>query len=591
MNNKIRSITTLVFAIIFLILNAQAKNIMLISDNFSDINNPNEQSLNISETASELAVNELHILPDSGRSGYPVKITFTINNTDQFVAFQFDIILPPQLNYVQDSVWLFRKTNHILIANLVNQQTLRIVAFSPSNQPFTGNDGDIVKIMFDLNGNAGTYDVGLSNVVISNSIGVNILTAFYSSYIKIISPDISGQTNIDFGEVSVLDTIAYDYQLSNTGNDTLIVTEFFSSEGYFWNETQLPQNILPGESKVFNLKFHNINKGEYTATYTIRSNDPDEDPFFIYVTASAYAPNFMLIQNAEAFVGDTVSLKIDVNNYEPFFNFQLDLDFPDSLTFVSNSAALTNRRQDHLVFEALLTSNKLRLFTFSANQLPFTGDTGTVVTMNFVVGNDTGKFPLHLSQAILSDSLSQNLIRGTIDGEIYIKPVPTFPLIVTLANGWNMVSIPGKHPVNQNINTWWPFRDITAGVYKFLAGYQSVTTVTPGIGYWMKQEGTRTYNTGDEWPEGGIQITRHYPISGTQGWNLFGGYELSVAAYGITTNPPGLQTGQIFKYSGGYHPTTSLDPGYGYWIKLTGAGQIIIPEALAKGDRASRILP
>ena len=586
MNNGIKTFTIL--TIILLLINVQAQNKMLIPEGTDNAKDPSSQ---ISQTNGALAVNELLVVPDSGRSGYPIKISFTINNTDQFTAFQFDVILPSVLTFIEDSVWLFRKTNHIIIANLVNQQTLRIFAYSPTNQPFTGNEGEIVRVLFNLNGTSGTYNVGLNNAVISNSIGVNILTGVYPGTVKIIAPDISGQTSINFGEVSVLDTLSYDYQLSNNGNDTLFVTEFSSSEIYFWNETTLPQNILPGESKTFILKFHNINKGLYSNVFTIRSNDPDEDPFYLNATAFSFAPNYMLIQNEEAFVGDTVTLKIDVNNYEPFINFQVDLDFPDSLTFVPNSAELTNRKQDHLVFEALLSPNKLRLFTFTQNQLPFIGDSGTVVTINFVVGNDTGTFPLHLSNAILADAGSQNLIRGTFDGQIYVKPVPTFQLSVTLANGWNMVSIPGKHPVNQNVNTWWTFRDLSADVFKYAGGYQSVLNLVPGTGYFLKQAGARTYNTGDEWPANGIQVTKHYPIPGAQGWNLFGGYELIVATSAITTIPPGLQTGTIYKYSGGYQPANILEPGYGYWIKLTGTGYIILPEEIAMKNETEEFFP
>jgi hypothetical protein len=592
MNIKIRNLTTLIFAASIFILNAQVvKIISSVTDDFSSVNNPDELSLQLSQTTPELAVNELHMLPDSGRSGYPVKITFTINNTDQFVSFQFDVILPTQLTYVQDSVWLFRKTNHVLIANLVNQQTLRIVAFSPSNQPFTGNNGEIVKIMFNLSGTAGTYNVGLSNVVISNSIGVNILTGYYSSYIKIISPDISGPTNIDFGEVSVLDTISYDYQLSNTGNDTLIVTEFQAPEVYFWNQTPLPQNILPGETKLFNLKFHNILRGQYSSTFTVRSNDPDEDPFYIDVTASTFAPNYMIIQNAEVYTRDTVLLKIDVDNYETFYDFQVDIDFPTSLAYVNNSAALSNRKQDHIVSSALLTSNKLRLFTFSLNHQSFLGDSGTVATVKFVAGTDTGTFPLHLSDAILFDSLSQNIIRLAFDGEIRIIPRPTYPLSVNIFSGWNIVSIPGLHPMDQNVDTWWGYRDPSASVFRYSGGYFPITIVTPGTGYWMKHTGARTYNTGDEWPAGGIELFAHYPIMAVAGWNLIGGYELSVVASGITTNPPGLRTGQIYKYLNGYQIATTLNPGYGYWIKLSAAGQIIIPETLAKGTEPVEYLP
>ena len=159
-----------------------------------------------------------------------------------------------------------------------------------------------------------------------------------------------------------------------------------------------------------------------------------------------------------------------------------------------------------------------------------------------------------------------------------------FQLSVSVANGWNMVSVPGLHPTDQNVNTWWAFRDISANVFRYNGGYQSVTTAVPGTGYWMKHAGVLTYNTGGEWPAGGINVVPHAPLTAASGWNLFGGYELVVTAANVTTNPPGLQSGPIYKYSGGYQTATTLDPGYGYWIKLTAAGQIIIPETLSKGE-------
>ena len=162
--------------------------------------------------------------------------------------------------------------------------------------------------------------------------------------------------------------------------------------------------------------------------------------------------------------------------------------------------------------------------------------------------------------------------------------ISTFQLSVNVADGWNMVSIPGLHPTDQNVSTWWAFRDPGANVFRYAGGYQPITDAVPGIGYWMKHAGALTYNTGEEWPVGGIQIVAHDPIQGASGWNLLGGYELSVTAANVTTNPPGLQSGPIYKYSGGYQTATTLDPGYGYWIKLNAAGQIIIPEMMAKGE-------
>jgi len=67
---------------------------------------------------------------------------------------------------------------------------------------------------------------------------------------------------------------------------------------------------------------------------------------------------------------------------------------------------------------------------------------------------------------------------------------------------------------------------------------------------------------------------------------------LSVAAANITTNPPGLLSGPIYRYSGeGYYAAATINPGFGYWINLTGAGQIIFPETLAKGEELKEWFP
>ncbi|MBL1124525.1 MAG: hypothetical protein D8M26_16775, partial [Ignavibacteriae bacterium] len=57
----------------------------------------------------------------------------------------------------------------------------------------------------------------------------------------------------------------------------------------------------------------------------------------------------------------------------------------------------------------------------------------------------------------------------------------TFQLTVPVGNGWNMVSVPGQHPVDQNVLTWWPGKDPAANVFKFQGSYQPVTTVQPGF--------------------------------------------------------------------------------------------------------------
>jgi len=153
----------------------------------------------------------------------------------------------------------------------------------------------------------------------------------------------------------------------------------------------------------------------------------------------------------------------------------------------------------------------------------------------------------------------------------------TFQLAVVIGDGWNMTSIPGLHPTNQDVTTWWS--NLTGSVFKFGSGYVPVTTALPTEGYWMNNSGAETYN----YPA--IEIVTHNPINANTGWNMIGGYENSAPTAGLTTTPPGLISGSVYGYSSGYQVATNLVPGYGYWIKLTGAGSINIPSApLSKGS-------
>ncbi|RKY91568.1 MAG: hypothetical protein DRQ13_11300, partial [Ignavibacteriae bacterium] len=155
----------------------------------------------------------------------------------------------------------------------------------------------------------------------------------------------------------------------------------------------------------------------------------------------------------------------------------------------------------------------------------------------------------------------------------------TFSLAVTVVDGWNMVSIPGLHPVNQDVTTWWS--NLTGSVFKFSGGYLPVTTAAIGEGYWMKNAGAETYN----YPA--IQIVPHDPIPIHTGWNLISVYDCPVAASGLTTTPSGLIISSVFGYSGGYVVANTLYPGYGYWLLSSGEGWLNIPPCSALIDTST----
>jgi hypothetical protein len=171
-------------------------------------------------------------------------------------------------------------------------------------------------------------------------------------------------------------------------------------------------------------------------------------------------------------------------------------------------------------------------------------------------------------------------ILNTLAAINYFPPPPiTFQLTVDISNGWNMVAIPGNHPDGNSLNNWWQYRDLTANVYRYNnVVYQSVDSLIPGEGYWMKHSGSRTYSTGDEWPAGGIQIVQNDPIQIHQGWNLISIYECPVRTADLTTSPAGLISGPIYGFSGVYIIADTLDSGYSYWLKSTADGLLILPD-------------
>ena len=154
--------------------------------------------------------------------------------------------------------------------------------------------------------------------------------------------------------------------------------------------------------------------------------------------------------------------------------------------------------------------------------------------------------------------------------------VNTFQLTVNVINGWNMVSAPGINPAGMGVATWWP--RITGTVWGFNGTqYVSKTVATPGEGYWMKNTIAETYN----YPA--ITIVPHNPVPVTLGWNLIGGYETSPTVANLKLANPQI-TGTVWGFNGTqYVAAVSIVPGYSYWVKVTSAGTITIPDAMAKG--------
>ncbi len=134
-------------------------------------------------------------------------------NEDTFVSFQLDIALPDDFTYVSGSATLnpTRKADHVISAVVTGNNTLRLICFSISNQPFTGHEGDVAYFMLNTPLEPVDHSMPISNYLISNANAQNIATGKIDGAVRTMGPlgvdIICDADTLCFGETATLTTL------------------------------------------------------------------------------------------------------------------------------------------------------------------------------------------------------------------------------------------------------------------------------------------------------------------------------------------------------------------------------------------------
>ena len=113
-------------------------------------------------------------------------LPFAVSNVKRFVAFQFDVTLPPQCAYIPGSAVLTSRANgHTVSTSTLGNGDIRVLAYSMNQYAFTGDTGDVVKLKLAINADTGIYNVSVKNVIISDSNNVNICTGYDNGYFRV----------------------------------------------------------------------------------------------------------------------------------------------------------------------------------------------------------------------------------------------------------------------------------------------------------------------------------------------------------------------------------------------------------------------
>ena len=386
---------------------------------YSDDPDEHIKVLNLSVKA--YAVNELWIDNISGRSGYNQIMKIGISNMEEFVGFSFDLNLPDVMTYVPNSIsFTGRELDHVISATTLPNKNVRVLSYSPTNKSFSESSGEILTLEFFIDGLGGNYPLNFINPLIGDINEDNILSDNFGATLNIASPDIYvGSNSIDFGSVSIFDTASYILSIGNNGNDTLVINDLIFFNEHYFSDAILPLIIPPSHLKSIEIHFHYENEVKLYSNLRIRSNDPDEDPFNINLSAESFIPNIVIVDTTKIAAQDTGIISVSIDNSEDFVAFQFDLLFPANLSYTGKSN-LTSRSQDHTLVTKLISSGRLRIFAYSLSQLSFKGNSGTVVEFEFYANAIIGTFPIELDSVTIGNSSSENILSSIQDGIVEV---------------------------------------------------------------------------------------------------------------------------------------------------------------------------
>ncbi len=142
---------------------------------------------------------------------------------------------------------------------------------------------------------------------------------------------------------------------------------------------------------------------------------------------------------------------------------------------------------------------------------------------------------------------------------------------VTISEGWNLLSVPLTLP-DMSLSSVFP--NASSQAFWFNQTYQMTTDLQNDLGYWIKFGGSEVVQlTGDKLDN---------MMNVNSGWNMIGSIDSVISVTDITSSPAGIITSEFFAYGAGYSIADEIIPGKGYWVKTSGAGQIILGEETAE---------
>ena len=452
--------------------------------------------------ADIFAVNEIYIGSGQGESNSEITIPVSISNMESFSGFQFDITLPNDVSYVENStIFSSRSEDHTIAASMIDSNTLRFVSFSSSNTNFTGNDGEVFSFKIIPNINSGTYTLPITNPIISNVELGDITSDVYNGSFTINAPFLSTSVQVvDYGNIPITEVQTTNITLTNTGAASLIIDELVFNTGELTFPLEVPTTLEVNESVTVVLEYAPIQIGSLNENISIRNNSPEEQ-LIINVLADVFSPNYLSISDTNVFKGNSYEIPLNLVNNENIRAIQYDLNIPEGFIFDLDNVVETSILNNFTTSISSLGNNNYRFIIYTvSNDFIISGDE-TILTLPIFVENtiDLGQYTFEISNIVLSsESNNQNISSEALRvGYIDVIEDTTIPLITLLGDAAVTTEVGGTYTdagatASDNYDG-----DITSSI-------EQVSTVDTAI----VDTYTVTYNVSDANGNAAVEVTR-----------------------------------------------------------------------------------
>lgn len=162
------------------------------------------------------------------------------------------------------------------------------------------------------------------------------------------------------------------------------------------------------------------------------------------LSASAQS-NTLAVRNSEVMPGDTAFISFDMTNASPVVAFQFVFTLPEGIRPLADrgieySAALSSRKTEaHTMTIRQRNDSTYMVMAFSADNKPFTGNSGSVMQLKVVVNDSldlSTQLKVKLSDVVLATVNGDNVMTSFSNGTISIASTPDLSIskVATSAN-------------------------------------------------------------------------------------------------------------------------------------------------------------